>query len=278
MTDDVIKYYDSLIDEGNDPVLDPPELREYMDKWDGDKFLSLLNLRKCMYVLEIGCGTGRLGVRVAPLCRRYTGIDISPKTAEAARRHITGENSNIITGDFLTYDFRTSYDIVYCSLAFMHIEDKNAAIRKAASLIAPGGRLVLSIDKSQANVINYGTRRLTVYPDTPEEIARLIKAAGFSKVELHETELAYILVGRKLMRFARTMTKEQRARGCRCRMDVLLLEFIVSRDTPISRADVLDNLPLTPDQASKRLSYLVKRGELIRIGKGANTKYRTNMN
>ena len=32
----VIRHYDALIDEGNDPVLDPAPLRRHMDGWDGD--------------------------------------------------------------------------------------------------------------------------------------------------------------------------------------------------------------------------------------------------
>lgn len=40
MKNDVIKHYDLLIDEGNDPVHDSEPLREYMDKWDGQAFID----------------------------------------------------------------------------------------------------------------------------------------------------------------------------------------------------------------------------------------------
>ncbi len=36
-------------------------------------------------VLEIGVGTGRLAVRVAPLCGEFYGVDISFKTIERAK-------------------------------------------------------------------------------------------------------------------------------------------------------------------------------------------------
>ena len=36
----VKEHYDLLIDEGNDPVYDPMPLQEYMDKWDGQKFID----------------------------------------------------------------------------------------------------------------------------------------------------------------------------------------------------------------------------------------------
>ena len=37
-------YYDRLIGENNDPVRDPPRLKEYMDKWDGAGFIEKMEL------------------------------------------------------------------------------------------------------------------------------------------------------------------------------------------------------------------------------------------
>ena len=37
----VIDHYDLLIAENQDPVLDPPMLQSYMQKWDGPVFLSV---------------------------------------------------------------------------------------------------------------------------------------------------------------------------------------------------------------------------------------------
>ena len=54
---DVIEHYDKLIDEGNDPFHDPKSLRDYMDKWDGQRFIDALSLDKTKSVLEIGVGT-----------------------------------------------------------------------------------------------------------------------------------------------------------------------------------------------------------------------------
>ena len=67
---DVITHYDLLISENNDPFRDPPVLQEYMEQWDGDLFIEALELDKNKNVLEIGIGTGRLAVKVAPYCMR----------------------------------------------------------------------------------------------------------------------------------------------------------------------------------------------------------------
>ena len=37
--------------------------------------------------------------------------------------------------DFLTYDFNEKFDVIYSSLTFMHIENKQEAINKVSSLL-----------------------------------------------------------------------------------------------------------------------------------------------
>ena len=194
----VISHYAALIDENNDPVYDPEPLREYMDKWDGQAFINELQLSKDKSVLEIGVGTGRLAVKVAPECGSFTGIDISPKTIERARENLhTFSNVKLICGDYLTYQFDKAFDVIYSSLTFMHIKDKQAAIQKALNLLAPGGRFVLSIDKNQQTEIDYGTRRITVFPDTLKETHNLLTKAGFIIEKQFETEFAYIFAMNK---------------------------------------------------------------------------------
>ena len=77
---DLIVHYNKLIDENNDPARDPKPLRDYMDKWDGEKFVESMQLDKSKSALEIGIGTGRLAIKVAPNCKSLCGIDISEKT------------------------------------------------------------------------------------------------------------------------------------------------------------------------------------------------------
>lgn len=63
---EIIDHYDTLVQENNDPFRDPPKLKAYMDRWDGQPFIDALALDDSKCVLEIGCGTGRLAARTAP--------------------------------------------------------------------------------------------------------------------------------------------------------------------------------------------------------------------
>ena len=194
----VTHHYDLLIDENNDPVHDPKPLQDYMDKWDGQAFIDKMELNKDKSVLEIGVGTGRLAVRVATLCGEFYGVDISSKTIERAKANLAEfENVRLTCADFLSYEFGRAFDVVYSSLTFMHIEDKQKAVNKVATLLKDGGRFVLSIDKNQERYIDTGTRKITVFPDTPEEIRTYIANSGLLLLEHHETEFATVFVAQK---------------------------------------------------------------------------------
>ena len=194
----VTHHYDLLIDENNDPVHDPKPLQDYMDKWDGQVFIDKMELNKDKSVLEIGVGTGRLAVRVAPLCGEFYGVDISSKTIERAKENLAEfENVRLACADFLSYEFGRTFDVVYSSLTFMHIKEKQKAINKVAALLKDDGRFVLSIDKNQDGFIDIGTRKITTFTDTPDEMRTYIADSGLLLIEQYETEFAHVFVAQK---------------------------------------------------------------------------------
>lgn len=194
----VTHHYDLLIDDNNDPVHDPKPLQDYMDKWDGQAFIDKMELNKDKSVLEIGVGTGRLAVRVASLCGEFYGVDISSKTIERATENLAEfENVRLACADFLSYEFGRAFDVVYSSLTFMHIEDKQRAVNKIAGLLNDAGRFVLSIDKNPSDFIDTGTRKIRIFPDTPEEIKTYISNSGLLLLEHYETEFATVFVAQK---------------------------------------------------------------------------------
>ena len=193
MIKEISAHYDALIDEGNDPVLDPPILKEYMDKWDGETFYNLLNLNNKLSVLEIGCGSGRLAVKVIPSVSQFCGIDLSKRSIIRAAEHISEYSPALICGDFLTYTFDEKFDLIYSSLTLMHIKDKHVFIGKVCSLLNEGGRFVLSISKSRDTVLDYGIRKLHLYPDDKDTTVNLLYEFGFKEIEVHETEFAHII-------------------------------------------------------------------------------------
>ena len=193
------EHYDLLLAEENDPVLDPPELAAYMDGWDGGALLSALELTPCCRVFEIGVGTGRLALRVLKRgCAAFTGMDLSPATLVAAKGHLACFHGvTLMAGEFPKDVPEGPFDRIYSSLTFLHIEDKRAACRSIAALLAPGGKCVLSLDKEKSGVLDMGTRRVKTFPDTPEEIALIFQEEGLRVLPVIELPRAYLMIAQK---------------------------------------------------------------------------------
>lgn len=195
---DVRTHYDLLIDENNDPFRDPPALQEYMNRWDGKRFIDSMKLDRTKAVLEIGVGTGRIAARVAPDCLHFTGIDISQKTIDRARENLSDHpNILLICSDFAQYTFDSTYDVIYSSLTMMHFEDKKQILLKVAGLLKKGGIFCLSVDKNQSEYIDMGNRKIRIYPDMPDALIPIINETAMHVVDAFETEFAHILVCEK---------------------------------------------------------------------------------
>ena len=63
----------------------------------------------------------------------------------------------------------------------MHFENKEQVILKVESLLKSGGVFCLSIDKNQNEYIDMGTRKIKIYPDTPEYITSLINSTTMTE-------------------------------------------------------------------------------------------------
>ena len=195
---DVITHYDLLIEEDNDPFYDPPELKKYMNKWDGQVFIDTLQLDENKEVLEIGLGTGRIAVKVAPYCKRLTGIDISPKTIQRAKENLKKySNISFINADFNTYEFKEKFDIIYSSLTMMHFENKKQVVSKIDNLLKERGIFCLSIDKNKSEYIDMGNRKVKIYPDTLDNILSIIDETAMKVAKVIETDNAHIIASRK---------------------------------------------------------------------------------
>ena len=135
---------------------------------------------------------------MSPCCLKLTGIDISPKTIERAKYNLKEYgNISFICADFNLYEFSENFDAIYSSLTMMHFKDKATVINKVDKLLNDGGIFCLSIDKSQSEYIDMGTRKIKIYPDTLDNITSIIGDTAMSVVNVIETDNAYIIVSRK---------------------------------------------------------------------------------
>jgi 2-polyprenyl-6-hydroxyphenyl methylase / 3-demethylubiquinone-9 3-methyltransferase len=93
-------------------------------------------------VLDIGCGGGALAEELARLGCRVTGLDVSARSIDVARRHAVAGGLRIsycvARGESLPYDDE-SFDVAYLGDVLEHVGDFDEAIDETARVLAPGG-------------------------------------------------------------------------------------------------------------------------------------------
>lgn len=116
-------------------------------KWAIPAALDLLDLRPNERLLDVGAGQGVLAPYVAQTGTHYTGVEISPRLLELARkRH--GKHGRFVQGDArrLTSIPDLTAKPFDAAVFLLSIQDMNPledVLRSAASLLREGGRLVL---------------------------------------------------------------------------------------------------------------------------------------
>ena len=151
-------------------------------------------------VAEIGCGVGRLGTVFAPICRSWTGCDVSPHMlAHAARRLKPFPNVRFV--ELSGYDLAplptASMDLVYCTVVFMHLAewDRYSYVEEAHRVLRDGGRLFIdNISLTTDYGWNFFQESRRIPPSrrppqigstsTPQEFEVYLRRAGFRDVRV----------------------------------------------------------------------------------------------
>lgn len=90
-------------------------------------------------VLEVGCGTGLILRRVAPVAKRAVGLDLSPGMLEKAR----ARGLDVVEGSATRLPFAdASFDLAYSVKVLAHVEDIRGALSEMARVVAPGGHVM----------------------------------------------------------------------------------------------------------------------------------------
>jgi SAM-dependent methyltransferase len=124
------------------PSTDPPLTARGSLRWAVVEPL-LAGLRPTS-VLEIGCGQGAVGARIARHAA-YTGIEPDLASSAVAAARISPRGGTVLHGDSRILPWGSMYDVVCAFEVLEHIEDERAALRAWVSHTRKGGHVVLSV-------------------------------------------------------------------------------------------------------------------------------------
>lgn len=143
MTDDAT-FWDGLAERySKQPVADP-------EAFDRKIAITKGHLSPDAVVLDIGCGTGSLALRLAGDAAQVHGLDLSSEMVRIARGKAEAAEVDNVT--FHTGPFDDGFDVFepgsldgICAYSILHlIEDRPAALAKIHALLQPGGFFISS--------------------------------------------------------------------------------------------------------------------------------------
>lgn len=148
-------------------------------------------------VLEIGCGIGTDGLRLALGGARYVGVDLSPISITLAREQFAlfGAAGRIEVADAEALPFEAeSFDHVFSFGVIHHSPDTEAIVREIHRVLRPGGTFTVMIyNRSSINyrleilVLRRLLRPLLLVPAGPALLSRVL---GLDEAKLrHHREL-----------------------------------------------------------------------------------------
>lgn len=139
-------------------------------------------------LLDIGSGRGRFLAAAKAAGWDVVGVEFEPGLATTSARRF---GVPVIVGDAVSADVPGTFDVVTMWHVLEHVPDPRAALERAASLLRPGGTLIVSVpnnDSVQARLGGDGWLHLDVprhlWHFTPSSLSRLVSRSGLRVVRI----------------------------------------------------------------------------------------------
>ena len=175
---------------------DTPERRERAHAL-ADTFRQHVPLSPDLRVIDIGAGTGLLGLDLLADVRSVVLTDPSEGMVEVARTKIEAEG--IVDATAILFDFPSDepppgapFDLAVSLLVLHHVEDTAATLRSIRDSLAPGGRIgLMDLDHEDGSFHDPDQPGIHHHGFEATGLERLAAGAGFEDVavrNIHEIE------------------------------------------------------------------------------------------
>lgn len=149
-----------------------PEIRKNFDKdaaqWDDSPtkvrmandvaaaIIREVKPAKDMDVMDFGCGTGLVTLKLQPLVNSITGVDSSQGMLAALQKKIAQQALDNVFTRFVDFEHgkhaEGSYDLIVSSMTLHHVPDTLALFKDWSGLLRPGGRVSFAdLDKEDGS-------------------------------------------------------------------------------------------------------------------------------
>lgn len=136
-------------------------------------------------ILDLGCGTGLLGIELQPFSARLVGVDISSKMVELARGH--GVYHQLLVADLqdsLMSFPPDTFDLVAAADVFVYVGNLTAAFAGANRVLRKNGLFVFTIEKTQDQKKEFTLGKSGRYSHGSAYICSLAETFGFESISM----------------------------------------------------------------------------------------------
>lgn len=170
-------------------------------------------------LLEIGCGQGGFGARLARRYR-YVGIEPDPASFEVARARLDG-SGEVRNGDLSVVGSAERFDVVCAFEVLEHMADDRRTVEQWLSHVRPGGWLLLSAP-AWPNRYSAWDELVGHYRRyDPEQLMQMLTETGLEQVQAAAfgAPLGYLLeavrnaLARRRLAAAGALSAEERTAG-----------------------------------------------------------------
>ncbi|NNU27568.1 methyltransferase domain-containing protein [Isoptericola sediminis] len=176
-------------------------------------------------VLEVGCGQGAVGVRLAAAGYDYTGVEIDRASAEVADARLAGAGlpGRVVHGSVESAGLAGGFDVLCAFEVLEHLADDAEALASWLPLLRPGGLVLVSTPAWQARFGPMDTAVGHHRRYDPPQMRELLRGAGLTDIggRLYGMPLGYALeavrnrVAERRLAADGTTTAERTARSGR---------------------------------------------------------------
>lgn len=176
-----------------------PEIRKDFDKeaeqWDANPgrvklaadvaaaIIREIRLSAQMDVLDFGCGTGLLTLKLQPLVKTITGVDSSQGMLGVLQKKIERQELRNVRTRFVDFEkgahAEGTYHLIVSSMTLHHVPDPAALFKEWFSLLRPGGQICFAdLDTEDGSFHGDNTGVFHLGFDR-EELKQLLHDTGF---------------------------------------------------------------------------------------------------
>lgn len=190
--------------------------------WESRLIARTLNVTDGLELLDCPCGDCRMGVHLAMLGVKYTGVDLNPRFIEKAgeRFSLAGVHGNLSAKDMRDIDFTERFDVVlnwFNSFGYFGIEEDFEILKRLVRALKPAGRMLLEAPNRRNILSNIRAKKdregkplAPIWDEVTEQVILEVPPSGESGMQsvvigtrmysLNQMKLLFRLAGMQVTR------------------------------------------------------------------------------